>query len=234
VPAGDDAGAAGGDRIDDLMDGAAGPAKRRRPAKTVTVPAAKRAPDETDVLAFLDRMDGAILEGWAVDRAAARETVKLRVMIDRVIIDVVTCNLQRENAAALKLPSERVGFRYAIPQAYQDGGRHVLAFASLSGHPVMIATRSGMTMPELHFCLARQSHVEGVMDGLVDGLVQGWALNIDHRTNAKTGGVRILVTTGGQPLAELVADLFRPRPWARRRHAGLPIRRLGNCGMAGG
>jgi GT2 family glycosyltransferase len=131
------------------------------------------------------------------------------VIIDGVIVDVVTCNLPREDAAALKLPSDKVGFRYAIAQAYQDGGRHVLTFASLSGKPVLIATRSGMTMPELHFCLARQSHVEGVMDGLVDGLVQGWALNIDHRTNAKTGNVRILLTTGGQPLAELVADLFR-------------------------
>jgi GT2 family glycosyltransferase len=154
-------------------------------------------------------MDGATLEGWALDRAAPREKLKLRVMIDRVIVDVVTCNLPREEAAALKLPSDCIGFYYVIPTSYQDGGRHVLTFADLSGQPVMIATRSGMTMAELHFCLARQSHVEGVMDGLVDGLVQGWALNIDHRTGAKTGGVRILVAMGGQPLAELVADQFR-------------------------
>jgi GT2 family glycosyltransferase len=161
------------------------------------------------LLAFLDRMDGAAIEGWALDREAPREKLKLRVMIDGVIVDVVTCNLPREDVAPLKLPSNRVGFCYVIPSGFQDGGRHVLSFASLDGRAVAIATRSGMTMPELHFCLSRQSHVEGVMDGLVDGLVQGWALNIDHRTNAKTGGVRILVTTGGQPLAELVADQFR-------------------------
>jgi GT2 family glycosyltransferase len=191
------------------MDGMTGPAKRRKAAKDTIRPLAAAARGDAGILAFLDKMDGAILEGWAFDRAAPGEKVKLRLMIDRVIIDVLTCNVVRDDAAALKLPSDRVGFRYAIPQSYQDGGRHVLTFADLNGQPVLIATRSGMTMPELHFCLARQSHVEGVMDGLVDGLVQGWALNIDHRTNAKTGGVRILVTTGGQPLAELVADLFR-------------------------
>jgi GT2 family glycosyltransferase len=190
------------------MDGTASPGKRRKAAKAVG-PAVPAERGQAGVLAFLARMDGATLEGWAVDRAAPREKLKLRVMIDRVIIDVVTCNLPRNDAAALNLPSDRIGFYYVIPTSYQDGGRHVLTFADLSGQPVLIATRSGMTMPELHFCLARQSHVEGVMDGLVDGLVQGWALNIDHRTNAKTGGVRILVTTGGQPLAELVADQFR-------------------------
>jgi GT2 family glycosyltransferase len=192
------------------MDAATRPLKRRKAVKkAVAAPAAVKARDGAGVLAFLDKMDGAVLEGWAVDRQAPGEKVKLRVMIDRVIVDVVTCNLPRDDTAALKLPSDKVGFLYAIPPSYQDGGRHVLTFAGLSGEPVLIATRSGMSMPELHFCLARQSHVEGVMDGLVDGLVQGWALNIDHRTNAKTGGVRILVTTGGQPLAELTADLFR-------------------------
>jgi len=164
---------------------------------------------ETNILAYLDRMDGAVLEGWAIDRAAPREKLKLRVLVDGVIVDVITCRLAREDLAAFKLPSETVGFRYAIPRSFQDGGRHVLSFANLDGRPVVISTRSGMAMPELHFCLARESHADGMMDGLVDGLVQGWALNIDHRTNAKTGGVKILVTTGGQPLAELTADLFR-------------------------
>jgi len=179
----------------------------RTAARQTKAAAADGAPKA--LLAFLDRMDGAAIEGWALDREAPRERLKLRVMIDGVIVDVVTCNLLREDVAPLKLPTNRVGFCYVIPISFQDGGRHVLSFASLDGRAVAIATRSGMTMPELHFCLSRQSHVEGVMDGLVDGLVQGWALNIDHRTNEKTGGVRILVMTGGQPLAELVADQFR-------------------------
>jgi GT2 family glycosyltransferase len=167
------------------------------------------APAAKGVFAFLDRMDGATIEGWASDPAAPREKVKLRVLIDGVIVDVLTCDARRGDAADGRPASKQAGFYYVIPQRYQDGGRHVLMFASLDGRRVEIATRSGMTMPELHFCLARQSHVEGVMDGLVDGLVQGWALNIDHRTNAKTGGVRILVMTGGQPLAEIVADQYR-------------------------
>jgi GT2 family glycosyltransferase len=177
---------------------------RKKAVAETLVPGAEKS-----VLAYLDRMDGAVLEGWAVDRAAPKEKLKLRVLIDGVIVDVISCRLAREHLAAFKLPSENVGFRYAIPRSYQDGGRHVLSFANLDGRPVTISTRSGMAMGELHFCLARESHADGMMDGLVDGLVQGWALNIDHRTNAKTGGVKILVMTNGQPLAELTADLFR-------------------------
>jgi GT2 family glycosyltransferase len=195
-----------------MMDGVErqpGRSASKRPGLRAADVAASGHDGDESVVAFLDRMDGATIEGFAFNRAAPKETQKLRVMIDGVIVDVMTCQLRRDDIAHLKLPSDRVGFCYAIPNSYQDGGRHVLSFAGLDGKPVLIGSKSGMTMPELHFCLSRQSHVEGVMDGLVDGLVQGWALKIDHRTNAKTGGVRILVTTSGQPLAELVADQFR-------------------------
>jgi GT2 family glycosyltransferase len=154
-------------------------------------------------------MDGATIEGWAVDKSAPRAKLKLRVVIDGVIVDVVSCSSPREDVAALKLPSSTIGFIYTIPLSYQDGGRQVLQLATIDGTPVALATRNGMTMPELHFCMVRQTHVEGVMDGLVDGLVKGWALNIDSRSKKKTGGVRILVTMAGQPVAELVADQFR-------------------------
>jgi GT2 family glycosyltransferase len=170
---------------------------------------AKPAAGVEKVLAFLDRVEGAELEGWAVDRGTPREPLKLRVLIDGVVVDVVTCALPRAEAAGMNLPSDRIGFFYTIPPAYQDGARHVLAFATVEGTPVVLGTRTGMQMPEFHFCLTRESHVQGVMDGMVDGVIQGWALKFDHRTRAKTGGVRILVMSAGQPVAELVADQFR-------------------------
>jgi GT2 family glycosyltransferase len=172
--------------------------------KEVALPAAK-----PQILAFLDRMDGAEIEGWAVDAAAPRESLKMRVMIDGVVVDVINCSHRRSDVAALKLPSDRIGFHYSIPPTYQDGGRHVLQFATIDGVKVAFATRTGMMMPEVHFSLARQTTIVGVMDGLVDGLIQGWALRVDQRTKVKTGSVRILVTVGAQPVAELVADQFR-------------------------
>jgi len=178
---------------------------KRVPKKELT----KAAPAAQKIVAFLDRMDGVEIDGWAVDAAAPARPLKLRVLVDDVIVDVVTCDGPRDDVAGMNLPSNRVGFSYSIPTAFQDGSRHVLRFATIEGTAVTMATRTGMAMPEMHFRLVRQTQIIGVMDGLVDGLIQGWALRVDQRSKAKTGGVRILVTVGAQPIAELVADLFR-------------------------
>jgi GT2 family glycosyltransferase len=161
------------------------------------------------IVASLSRMEDSIIEGWAFDAAAPLAPLRLRILIDDTIADVITCDLRRQDTGVLNLPSELVGFRYSIPPRFIDGGRHVLKFATVDGVPVTMASRVGMAMPELHFCIASQSYVEGVLDGVVDGLVQGWALKVDSRTQAKTGGLRILVTEAGHPVAELLADQFR-------------------------
>ena len=51
--------------------------------------------------------------------------------------------------------------------------------------------------------------VDAAVDGLVGGLIQGWVLRVDERAGTKLGGVRVLVTAGGQPIAEVMADQFR-------------------------
>jgi GT2 family glycosyltransferase len=161
------------------------------------------------IVGFLDRIDEAGVGGWALDVRQPGERLRLRVLIDEVIVDVVTCDMQREDAAALKLPSNRIGFYYNIPARYQDGMRHKLHFAALDGVPVTMASRNSPALEALHFCLAKPVRIEGAMDGLVDGLIQGWALHVDDRAKTKLGGVRILVMAGGQPLAELLADQYR-------------------------
>ncbi len=161
------------------------------------------------ILGFLDRIEEASLAGWAVDPGDMSRPLSLRVMIDGQIADVITCDLDRPDLHQLHLPNTRVGFHFAIPYLYQDGLRHVLSLATMDGQKVTLPARAGFALPELHFCLTRRVHVEGVLDGLVDGVVQGWALRVDERAGLKSGGLRILVSTGGQPLAELLADQFR-------------------------
>ncbi len=179
----------------------------KRVAKVKPGPGGKTLPRH--VKGFLDRIDEASVEGWAFDVDAPHEKLKLRVLIDSVVIDVVTCDRPRDDVAGLNLPDRLVGFFYTIPLVYQDGMRHVLQFATVEGVRITLASRSGMAMPELHFCLTRQNYIEGCMDGLVDGLIQGWALNIDRRGKFKAGGVKILVCASGVPVAELVADQYR-------------------------
>lgn len=161
------------------------------------------------ILGFLDRIEDAALAGWAVDPMMPDRSLTMRVMVDGQIAAVITCDINRPDTAPLNMPSTRVGFEYAIPLRFQDGLRHVLAFATLDGDPIHLPGRGGIILPELHFCLTRRMHVEGVLDGLVDGMIQGWVVRVDERTNTKMGGVRVLISTKGQPIAELPADEFR-------------------------
>ncbi|MBW4035519.1 MAG: glycosyltransferase [Proteobacteria bacterium] len=184
----------------------------RPDASDVSKPVARRAiparPGRV-ILGFLDRIEDASLAGWAVDPMATDRALTMRVIVDGQIADVIKCDVNRPDTAPLNLPSTRVGFEYAIPSRFQDGLRHVLSFATLDGDSIHLPGRGGLVLPELHFCLTRRVHIEGVLDGLVDGMVQGWAVRVDERTNVKTGGVRVLISTKGQPLAELPANEFR-------------------------
>jgi GT2 family glycosyltransferase len=164
---------------------------------------------ETKIVGFLDRIDEGGVGGWVVDFANPEKIFRMRVLIDETIVDMVTCDMQRDDAAVLNLPRNRIGFYYNIPARYHDGLRHVMKFASVDGVRFEMTSRTGGVMAELHFCLAKPIRVEGMMDGLIDGLIQGWALNIDDTAKTKLGGLRILVTTGGQPVAELLADQYR-------------------------
>lgn len=161
------------------------------------------------ILGFLDRIDEAMLAGWAVDPSNVDRPLTMRVMIDGHVADVIQCELDRPDLHLLSLTSTRVGFEYAIPARYQDGLRHVLTLSTLHGEPVHLPGRGGLVLPELHFCLTRRVRIESVLDGLVDGVIQGWVLQIDERTGAKTGGTRVLISTDGQPVAEVLADQFR-------------------------
>jgi GT2 family glycosyltransferase len=164
---------------------------------------------QPSVRGFLDRLDDNTLEGWALDMRDPLTPLRMRVLIDEVVVDVISCNRLRPDIGPLNLPSQAVGFAYAIPLRFLDGGRHVLKFCTIDGLQITLPSRSGMAMPELHFCITRQTYVEGVVDGVVDGVVQGWALSVDNRAKTKTGGMKILVTELGQPVAELLADQYR-------------------------
>ena len=158
---------------------------------------------------FLDRIDEAGIGGWAVDFASPEKRFRMRILIDGLIADVITCDMQRDDAAALKLPSNRIGFYYNIPPRYHDGLRHVIRFASIEGDAVPMGSRKGSALAELQFCLAKPVRIDGALDGMIDGLIQGWSLKINDHDKTKLGGARILVTTGGQPVAELMADQYR-------------------------
>jgi GT2 family glycosyltransferase len=161
------------------------------------------------IIGHLDRIEDASLAGWVVDSLEPDRPLTMRILVDGQVANVITCDVNRPDTITLNLSSTRIGFDYMIPSRFQDGLRHVLSFATIDGDPILLPTRGGIVLPELHFCLSRKNHIEGVLDGLVDGTIQGWVVRIDERTNAKTGGVRVMISTKGRPIIELTADQFR-------------------------
>jgi GT2 family glycosyltransferase len=161
------------------------------------------------VVGFLDRIDEAGLGGWVVDFADPAQPMQVRMLIDGVTVDIVRCDLARDDEIARQLPHPRIGFYYEIPLRFRDGMRHVLGLATLDGEAITVSSAGGVAMRELQFCLRRPVRVEGMIDGLIDGLIQGWVLNVDERAGTQTGGLRVLAMMAGQPVAEVLADQYR-------------------------
>lgn len=161
------------------------------------------------ILGFLDRIEGDVIAGWAIDRLNPLTPLSMRVRIDGIMVDLIACNTRRPDLDPLNLPTNAVGFDYRIPLRYHDGLRHVLTFLTLEGGPVQLPGSDNRIHMDINFCITRARQIEGVLDGLVDGMIQGWALRVDNVTGAKTGGVRLLVSADGQPITELLADQFR-------------------------
>ena len=164
---------------------------------------------ERRLLCFLDRIDNAGVGGWALDFDRPEESLTLRVLVDEVIVDVVACDQHRDDARLVSLQNSRIGFHYDIPERYRDGMRHMLRFATLDGVDMPMSSRSGAAMAGVNFCLAKPVRIDAVVDGMVDGVIQGWALRVDELAGTKLGGLKILVTYEGQPVAELLADQYR-------------------------
>jgi GT2 family glycosyltransferase len=164
---------------------------------------------ERKVLCFLDRIEDSGVGGWALDFERPAESLTMRVLVDNVIVDVVACDQHRDDARLVSLETSRIGFYYAIPERFRDGLRHEMRFATLDGADMPMSSRSGAAMAAVNFCLARPVRIDAVVDGMVDGVIQGWALQVDDRAGTKLGGLRILVTYEGQPVAELLADQYR-------------------------
>ncbi|MDE8344826.1 MAG: glycosyltransferase [Acidocella sp.] len=162
-----------------------------------------------NVVVFVDRTEGAAIGGWALDFNNPAESLRLRVIIDNVVVDVLICDLFRDDAQALQVPHHKIGFYYHIPARYHDGMRHKLAFAALDGTELMMLTRNGGAMAQFNFCFLAPRRIEGMVDGLVEGLIQGWAMRVDEANGTRLGGIKVLVTCDSEPVAALTADIYR-------------------------
>lgn len=160
------------------------------------------------ILGRLEHIENGVIQGWAIDRLDPQIPLKLRLAIDGKPEAVIACDIERPDLAHLHLPARAVGFHYPIPPCFHDGVRHVLTLTTLQGEALQLPGAKSRLSGGIHFCIDSHPEIDGVLDGLVDGMVQGWALKTDA-AGRKTGGLRLLISADGQPVAELIADQFR-------------------------
>ena len=161
------------------------------------------------VLGQVENIERGSISGWAIDRLNPQTPLKLRLAIDGRLQAVIDCDIERQNLDHLHLPASRIGFDYRIPARFHDGTRHVITLSTLAGAVVQLPDARNRLFSAFQFSIGLQTAIDGVLDGLVDGVIQGWALQTDPRTGKKTGGLRLLISADGQPVAELIADQFR-------------------------
>ena len=156
---------------------------------------------------YVDSFVGDVVQGWALDLTQPQTASSLLVVIDGQVAASVRCSVPRPDTAAHGLPATNCGFRFQIPEHFQDGAVHTLAVRFRAGLPLKFANVDG-DAEEMQF-IFRMTKTYGNVDGLVGGTVRGWALREDTRTGEKAGRVTLSVFHQGQRLATIRADVLR-------------------------
>ncbi|HWA80861.1 MAG TPA: glycosyltransferase family 2 protein [Acetobacteraceae bacterium] len=144
------------------------------------------------------------ITGWAYSERHLREPTLLSIWIDDKHITDVRCDRPRADVKASGHPTELVGFQVPIPPQYFDDEVHIIQFRGVHGEAVKLP--GGDT--RCKFKLSPVGYL-GRLEGLQDGAIRGWALRQDMISGRKDGGLQVLLSFGGQPIAQLTANEFR-------------------------
>jgi GT2 family glycosyltransferase len=181
----------------------------RRAARVAEAEPIQQAAERPSViLGALDPVRDYCAWGWAYDRLAPHVPVTLDVFIDGALLAAVACDLERPDVLASGHPSSAVGFRADLPTAYFDGRDHILEIRPQHNDPRRLETSQGEGGERQTFNLPSHEIV-GCLDGLRDGAVRGWVFRRDNTTGATSGGLQVLVTMHGHPVAQIAAREYR-------------------------
>jgi GT2 family glycosyltransferase len=173
---------------------------------------------------MLDAITEDGVSGWAYSETDPLSPLSLELLIDGQPCAVLACDQRREDVLKAGYPTAIVGFSAGIPAQFFDGEPHYVSFGSRPGSYVMLSNveRYGPLGPSFTFEPAR---IMGQVDGLHGGAVRGWVYTHHLASGLRTGGLTVLVTWQGQPVAQLTASQFRAD--VGEAHGGDP-----NCGFA--
>ncbi len=173
-------------------------------AETGPVPGGRR----DVILNCLDPIHEGDVRGWAYARAASDVPVVLDIFIDDAFQFSVTCDVDRADVVEAGHPSAKVGFTTVVPPQYFDGAPHVLELRPQRDDLRQFETGDGEGRARQTFCLPAVV-VVGQVDGLRNGAVGGWVFRHDRRTGTRSGGLQVLVSMQGHPIAQITAHRSR-------------------------
>ncbi|GBR42755.1 O-antigen biosynthesis protein RfbC [Neoasaia chiangmaiensis NBRC 101099] len=123
----------------------------------------------------------------------------------------IECNIPRPDVqAALGLPTDLVGFEFAIPENFIDGEEHAVSirFADRSIVPFSDPENAGFYLPEYRFNGHVRPEYQSFVDGFKQGAIRGWVLE-KRPGGPQRGGVLISVSANGVKVAQVRADRYR-------------------------
>ena len=162
----------------------------------------------SSVLGNIDPIQEHEVCGWACDRDAPNDPVTLDIFIDSEFHSSVACEMERPDVSAAGHPTPMVGFRTKVPTRYFDDSWHVLEVRPQKDDLRRFETSQGEAGARQAFRFSAQVTV-GRVDGLRDGAVRGWVYRHDRLTGTRSGGLQVLVTLQGHPIAQITARDFR-------------------------
>ncbi|HUB14659.1 MAG TPA: glycosyltransferase family 2 protein [Acetobacteraceae bacterium] len=178
------------------------------PHPTWIVPKAQAAPRAVEqwdvILGNLDPVLEGEIRGWAYAKGTANIPVILDIFIDQVFLASIACDAERADVVAAGHPNSKVGFSTQLPGRYFDGQPHMLEIRAAQNDPRRFETAQGPGNARQKFNLPPETVVSKV-DGLRNGAVSGWAYRHDRPTGSKRGGLHVLVTMQGHPIAQIIA-----------------------------
>jgi len=163
-------------------------------------------------LGYFDAFSDGEARGWAVDARQTSSPVRLHVLIDHQEVGTVLCDILREDVqAALGHPTGELGFRFVVPESFNDGEKHALSFrfADRSVVPMIDPKHPEEFAEEHEFVLRPKFEFQSFIDGMKQGALRGWVQRVDMVTTDRLGGCHILLTANGMQVAQVKADRYR-------------------------
>lgn len=161
---------------------------------------------------YCDGLQDDAIHGWAINRLHPDRPVHLHILIDGQEIARVEADQPRGDVqAALRLPHDRVGFRFRLPPACLDGAPHTLSIRMPDRTVLRISdeTAEGGQREQLSFSLTARPDYTSCVDGIKQGALRGWVLQKMPSETEWRGGCIVSVTANNVLVAQARADRYR-------------------------